>query len=388
MRCVPAHDFNVSKAMAWRSAIADDPPYQRESSIWSLAKQQLFIDSLLNGYDVPKIYLHDLRGKHPTRVYAVVDGKQRLTTIWRYLTDEFPLADDFTIEPANLPDVPDDAPHPRSGQRFSELDPSWQQVLRTTHLAVVLIQNATEADIEDLFSRLNNGEPLNAAEKRNAMGGDATKLVRAVASHRFFRERVRFTNARFRHQDAAARLLVLEAAALDGAGGLPDLRSRSLDAFIRDNRRMSATRRHELRDCVTDVLNRMCQVFEVHDPLLANQSALPLHYLVVRAVVDQQRGCQTAAMLRKELAAFGEERRGQLQRTDEEQDPELREFNALIQSSANEPRSLARRRAILFDRIRRARPALAGLLPEDGDGATPADAPSGSAGRSHVHSQA
>ena len=50
------------KAYLWRSAIQEKPPYQRESSVWSLEKQQLFIDSLLNGYDVPKIYLHDLRG--------------------------------------------------------------------------------------------------------------------------------------------------------------------------------------------------------------------------------------------------------------------------------------------------------------------------------------
>ena len=68
MRCVPAHDFTVMKAYLWRSAINEKPPYQRESSVWSLEKQQLFIDSLLNGYDVPKIYLHDLRG------IAVGDG--------------------------------------------------------------------------------------------------------------------------------------------------------------------------------------------------------------------------------------------------------------------------------------------------------------------------
>ena len=66
-------------------AIDENAPYQREGAVWSLEQQQLFIDSLLNGYDVPKIYLHDLRGKHPTKVYAIVDGKQRLTTIWRFL---------------------------------------------------------------------------------------------------------------------------------------------------------------------------------------------------------------------------------------------------------------------------------------------------------------
>ena len=386
MRCVPAHDFSVSKAIAWHSAIADDPPYQRESSIWSLAKQQLFIDSLLNGYDVPKIYLHDLRGKHPTRVYAVVDGKQRLTTIWRYLADEFPLADDFRTEPANLPDLPAGVAHPHAGQRFSELDPAWQQVLHTTHLAVVLIQNATEEDIEDLFSRLNNGEPLNAAEKRNAMGGEATKLVRAIAGHRFFREHVRFTNARHHHHDAAARLLVLEAAALDGAVGLPDLRSRSLDAFIRDNRRMPGGRRRDLRERVIQGLDRMCAVFEAKDPLLASQAAPALHHLVVQSVVAQP-PAGWASALRTALADFQEARRAQLQRIEEEQDPELREFNELMQTGANEPRNLSRRLAILLRRLRSASPILADALPAEDDGSTSADAPSGAGARSHVHSR-
>ena len=98
MRCVPAHAFTVAKARAWRSAIDDDPPYQRRGDLWSLGQRQRFIDSLLNGYDVPKLYLHDLRGREPTKVYAVVDGKQRLHAIWAYLDDGFPLAADFRLE--------------------------------------------------------------------------------------------------------------------------------------------------------------------------------------------------------------------------------------------------------------------------------------------------
>jgi len=176
MHCVPARDFSVGKALRWRGAIYDDPPYQRESYVWSLAKQQLFIDSLLNGFDVPKIYLHDLRGLHPTKVYAVVDGKQRLNTIWRFLGDEFPLAEDFRIEPANAPPLPPDVTPPRAGSRFSEFDPAWREALRTTFLSVVLIRDATEDDIEDLFARLNSGEPLSAAERRNARGGDMAAL--------------------------------------------------------------------------------------------------------------------------------------------------------------------------------------------------------------------
>lgn len=390
MRCVPAHDFTLSKAMAWRSAIADDPPYQRESSVWSIEKQQLFVDSLLNGYDVPKIYLHDLRGQHPTRVYAVVDGKQRLTTIWRFLTDELPLADDFRIEPANLPDLPHGVGHPRAGQRFGELDPAWQQILRTTHLAVVLIQNATEEDIEDLFSRLNNGEPLNAAEKRNAMSGDATRLVRSIAAHPFFRERVRFSNTRSHHHDAAARVLLIEAAALRGAAGPPDLRSRALDRFTQANRRMPAGRRRALRDRVSANLDRMCEVFLPADPLLASQASPQLYYLLVRQVGAAAPAGWKPAM-REGLAGFQEDRRAQLQRPEEQQDPMLREFSELMHAGANEPRSLSRRLAILVRRLRESSPVLADALAADAraadvESATESDGASVPDPRRRVHS--
>lgn len=356
MRCVPAHDFTVSKAMAWRSSIADDPPYQRESSVWSLEKQQLFIDSLLNGYDVPKIYLHDLRGKHPTRVYAVVDGKQRLSTIWRFLGDEFPLADDFRIEPANLPELPEGVRHPAAGERFSEIDPAWQRVLRTTFLAVVLIQNATEADIEDLFSRLNNGEPLNAAEKRNAMAGDATKLIRALVRHDFFTRRLRFPNTRYLHHDVAARLIAIEMALADGAA-LPDLRSRALDAFVDAHRRIPRARRRELTAQLEGQLDRLSLVFHEHDPLLASHAAAPLYYLLVRHVpVDAEN--PWSALVHDFLDRFQFERRAQLQRVEDEQVPALREFSELMHSGANEPRSLERRLRILLDRLTAEHPTL------------------------------
>ena len=35
-----------------------DPPYQREGDIWSRDKKRLFIDSLINGFDVPKFYFN------------------------------------------------------------------------------------------------------------------------------------------------------------------------------------------------------------------------------------------------------------------------------------------------------------------------------------------
>ena len=270
MRCLPAHHFTVAKARAWRSSIEEEPPYQRESGAWSLDKRQLFIDSLLNGYDVPKIYLHDLRGSHPTKVYAIVDGKQRLTTIWSFLEDGFPLATDFRIQSGDDPDVPADAVPPVGALRFSQLDRHWQKLLAGTYLSVVLIRDADAEDIEDLFSRLNNGEALNAAERRNALGGDMAVLIREVARRPFFAERLPFSNARHQHFALAAALLAVEAARRAGVTDLPGLGDAALDAFVRENRHLGAADRAGLIDGVDSQLERATTVFEPSDPRLVS----------------------------------------------------------------------------------------------------------------------
>lgn len=352
MRCVPARDFTVGKILAWKSAMDDAPPYQRESSIWSTDKQQLFVDSLLNGYDVPKIYLHDLRGQHPTKVYAVVDGRQRIGTIWRFLRNDLPLADDFRIEPANLPaELPEGVRHPKAGDRFRDLDPAWQLVLKRTYLAVVLIQHATEHDIEDLFSRLNNGEPLNAAEKRNAMGGDLVKLVREIGHRPFFGERLRFPNTRSQHLDLAARLVAIALADRDGDEGVPDLRGKALDAMVKAHRRLGVREAGALRDRADLLLRDLEAVFGPADPLLGTGGAVVMATLLVRALrrtgvlapgpIDPA----TGADLRAFLGEFDAARRSALDRLDA--DPALVEFTHLMQHGTNERRSLERRVAIL-----------------------------------------
>jgi len=339
MRCVPAHYFTISKARAWRSAIEERPPYQRESAVWSIDKQQLFIDSLLNGYDVPKIYLHDLRGEVPVKVYSIVDGKQRLTTIWSFLDGELRLADDFRIEPANLPDLPPGAEPPRPGARFSDFDAAWRAAFLQTFLSVVLIRNATEEDIEALFARLNNGEPLNAAEKRNAMGGEMARLIRQVATGPFFADHLHFSNARHHHYDLAVRLLA--AASSDAA---PDLRASALDAFVRANRTMDADERERLVSAVDAGLAVMAGVFGPADPLLASPAYGLLYFLFL---ADGLPDGATGAEVRDFLAWFQRSRLAALEQPDETRDERLVEFSGLMQHGAQDARTTARRLEIL-----------------------------------------
>jgi hypothetical protein len=56
-----------------------NPVYQREGDIWDREKRQLLIDTILNQFDVPKIYLHKflqpIERDGRTLEYAVIDGK-------------------------------------------------------------------------------------------------------------------------------------------------------------------------------------------------------------------------------------------------------------------------------------------------------------------------
>jgi hypothetical protein len=106
--------ITIGLLMVERNVINDSPPYQRESGIWSREKQQLFLDSLFNNYDVPKLYFHDLRGKHPKFKYAVIDGKQRLHAMWDFLDDKVRLADDFNVE------QPENDKPPKGASTFSK----------------------------------------------------------------------------------------------------------------------------------------------------------------------------------------------------------------------------------------------------------------------------
>jgi len=61
------------------------PEYQRDF-VWSDEQKELLIDSIFRSIPIGNIFLNERRGS-PT--YEVVDGQQRLTTIFKFLNDEF-----------------------------------------------------------------------------------------------------------------------------------------------------------------------------------------------------------------------------------------------------------------------------------------------------------
>ena len=135
----------IGKLWIKKNRIDLNPPYQREASIWSEDKQQLFIDSVLNGYDVPKLYFHDRSDENGPFSDSVVDGKQRLSTIWNFMEGKFSLANDFVFsgDDSFLEDE-----IPQSCQSYEDFSDSQKEYFRGQSMDVVSIKKADDDDDE------------------------------------------------------------------------------------------------------------------------------------------------------------------------------------------------------------------------------------------------
>lgn len=69
-----------------------DPEYQR-NEVWHVSKQIAFIESLFMEIMIPPIYVVEVPGTDilEGNKYEVVDGKQRLTTIKKFINNELAL---------------------------------------------------------------------------------------------------------------------------------------------------------------------------------------------------------------------------------------------------------------------------------------------------------
>lgn len=148
--------YRISDFLDWNkdSKLVLNPHFQR-GSVWPPAARSYLIDSILRELPMPKIYFRttvDLLTKKSIR--EVVDGQQRLRAIIEFAGDKFVLskvAKEF------------------QGSKYSTLLPELQTKFLSYPISVGQLLNATDADVFEVFARLNSyNVQLNAPEKRHA----------------------------------------------------------------------------------------------------------------------------------------------------------------------------------------------------------------------------
>jgi len=282
----PMNNSAILRIYYDRNLINPLPDYQRQGEIWSLEKKQLLIDSILNEYDIPKIYFHALSrpkvmdiGKEV--VFAIIDGKQRIQTIWDFVDNKFGLSEDFVY--FKNPEVK------AGGMTYKELAnnyPKLKVMFDSFSIPIICVETDDIELIEDMFSRLNEAVPLNSAEKRNAIGGPMSRLINDISAHNFFMNKVRFSNKRYQFKESTAKVLFLEYE-ITKNGRIVDTKKVYLDDFVKKFKIDSSLAPNPIGNAVNSVINEMDNVFVEKDELLRTQAAIPIYFLLFRQALKQ-----------------------------------------------------------------------------------------------------
>ena len=148
-----------------------EPDFQR-SIVWTPEQQCRLIESLLLRIPIPVFYV----AADERENWSVVDGVQRMFTIYHFVTDEYSLNQLEYLDQFN-------------GKTYSELPRPMQRRISETELVVNIVEPGTPDDVMfNIFRRINTGGmTLNGQEIRNALHpGPVREYLKSLAKSEEF----------------------------------------------------------------------------------------------------------------------------------------------------------------------------------------------------------
>lgn len=238
------------------------PEFQRRARVWHPHRKSKLIESLLLRIPLPVFYV----AANELDEWAVVDGLQRLTTIYDFMKNKFRLSG---LEYLSI----------LEGLSFEDLDRPMKRRIEETELVINVIQPGTPEEVMiNIFKRINTGGvPLTGQEIRNALNkGPVRTFLRELAESAEFKAATDQT-VRDDRMDAQEMILRYMAFRL-----VPpeDYRVNDLDTFLNDAMRrlnaMSDAERGILASDFRRAMNAARAIFErtaFRKPRLATESA-------------------------------------------------------------------------------------------------------------------
>lgn len=177
------------------------PEFQR-NSVWPRAARAFLMDTILTGYPIPVLYFQRQVSAQTSRVqYTVVDGQQRLSTVFAFLENRFSLTESVNTAPWYR-------------KRWKGLDNDDRQNILNYDFTIQEISGFNSERIREIFRRMNRYVvALNPQEYRHSDAPGAFKdLVERVGQWPFWTERAVVSPAaakRMKDDELAAEILIL-----------------------------------------------------------------------------------------------------------------------------------------------------------------------------------
>lgn len=197
--------------------------FQRQENQWNNRQKSLLIDSMLRPYPIDPVRCE----VETDDVRRIFDGVQRATTVRDFFKEDgFRLAKD--LKPVTI----DGEVYEIAGKKYVQLDEAVQDKLNDYEMTIYVFTDCTGEDIREMFTRQNNGKPLNNTQKRTAIESEkVSDVIFSLADHEFF-EKV-LSAAQYKKD--VQRDLVRETLMLintDEENDFTSFRAKDIDSFV------------------------------------------------------------------------------------------------------------------------------------------------------------
>lgn len=281
---------NLKSMYDEKETLSFNHPIQRQSAQWDNEQQSLLIHSMLANFPVPAVYVHktesievDAKGKH-SYTYSVLDGKQRMTTVFSFINGEYALSED-------IPDVEiEDVTYEIAGKYFEDLDEDVQQEILRFRFNIQAFEDVTDEMIEDIFFRLNNSTPLTKSQKaRPLMGVENSIFINDILAGRFFTEKCTFSKMQLKRSDDMCTLLQ-GMMLLDNKYRDYDFSSISADEVMNYSQYIKNNYPDECKDRLKRVIGFLNNVFYMKDKNLKKVNIPVLFLIADKALAESITG--------------------------------------------------------------------------------------------------
>ncbi|KAM6499060.1 hypothetical protein JOM56_004568 [Amanita muscaria] len=150
-----------------------EPDYQREV-VWPEAKQIGIIDSVFRNFYIPPVIFAVNTFDDGAEARTCIDGKQRLTSIYRFMDGLIPHKDPLTGEKLWYKDV-------GQSKRPKRLLPEkYRRLFANKQIVCVEYHDITDQDEREIFQRVQLGMALTPAEKLQVVNSPRAQFVREL----------------------------------------------------------------------------------------------------------------------------------------------------------------------------------------------------------------
>ncbi|WP_421810156.1 DUF262 domain-containing protein [Flagellimonas sp.] len=130
------------------------PPFQR-NPVWVTRQKSYLIDTILNQFPIPEIYMQETIDEGGKAKYIIVDGQQRIRAVLEFLEGQ------YCMDAKDSPDFAD--------MYFEDLSADQKKELFKYNFVIRILPDVADTKLREIFQRLNkNTVALNKQELRQA----------------------------------------------------------------------------------------------------------------------------------------------------------------------------------------------------------------------------